>query len=150
MQLSLCMIVKNEEDVLPRCLDSVKNAVDEIVIVDTGSTDTTRAIAAHYTDKIYDEPWQDDFARARNASFARAGGDYLLWLDADDVIAILEATSRAAHAICIFTRSGTRRSRSRHAICSTTGASCTITGFSQKRSPCWRRCSRARVGTSIR
>ena len=87
MQLSLCMIVKNEEDVLPRCLDSVKNAVDEIVIVDTGSTDATRAIAAHYTDKIYDEPWQDDFARARNASFARASGDYLLWLDADDVIA---------------------------------------------------------------
>ena len=87
MQLSLCMIVKNEEDVLPRCLDSVKNAVDEIVIVDTGSTDATRAIAAHYTDKIYDEPWQDDFARARNVSFQKAHGDYLMWLDADDVIA---------------------------------------------------------------
>ena len=54
MQLSLCMIVKNEEDVLSRCLDSVKDAVDEIVIVDTGSTDTTRAIAARYTDKLYD------------------------------------------------------------------------------------------------
>ena len=87
MQLSLCMIVKNEEDVLSRCLDSVKDAVDEIVIVDTGSTDTTRAIASRYTDKLYDELWQDDFARARNVSFARAGGDYLMWLDADDVIA---------------------------------------------------------------
>lgn len=86
MKLSLCMIVKNEEDVLARCLESVKTAVDEIVIVDTGSTDKTREIAPRYTDLVFDEPWQDDFSAARNAAFGKASGDYLLWLDADDVV----------------------------------------------------------------
>ena len=57
--VSLCMIVKNEEAVLARCLDSVKDLVDEIVIVDTGSTDATRAIASRYTDKIYNFTWID-------------------------------------------------------------------------------------------
>lgn len=55
--ISLCMIVKNEEKVLARCLDSVKPAVDEIVILDTGSTDATKDVAARYTDRIYDFPW---------------------------------------------------------------------------------------------
>ena len=84
--ISLCMIVKNEEDVLARCLQSVQGLVDEIVIVDTGSNDRTKEIAAQFTDKIFDFTWIDDFAAARNFSFSKASGDYLLWLDADDVI----------------------------------------------------------------
>lgn len=84
--VSLCMIVKNEEKVLSRCLDSVIDAVDEIVIVDTGSTDNTKKIAKAYTDKVYDFEWKDDFASARNFSFSKGTKDYLMWLDADDVI----------------------------------------------------------------
>jgi len=79
------MIVKNEEAVLARCLDSVKNVVDEIVIVDTGSTDSTKAIAANYTNKIFDFEWVQDFSAARNAAFSYATCDYQMWLDADDV-----------------------------------------------------------------
>lgn len=63
IEISLCMIVKNEEKILARCLDSVADLVDEIVIVDTGSTDATKKIAANYTDKIYDFTWVDDFRR---------------------------------------------------------------------------------------
>lgn len=84
--ISLCMIVKNEEKVLSRCLESVKNIVDEIIIVDTGSTDETKKIALDYTDKIYDFEWIDDFSAARNFSFSKAEKDYILWLDADDII----------------------------------------------------------------
>ncbi len=86
MTISLCMIVKNEEDTLARCLDSVKDAVDEIVIIDTGSTDATREIAARYTPIVESFDWIDDFSAARNASFDRASGDFLMWLDADDVL----------------------------------------------------------------
>ena len=78
VSISLCMIVKNEEDVLARCLDSAAELVDEIVIVDTGSTDRTREIAARYTDKIFDFLWRDDFAAARNESFSHAVMDYCL------------------------------------------------------------------------
>lgn len=84
--VSLCMIVKNEEDNLPRCLDTVKDLVDEIVIVDTGSTDKTKEIAGRYTDKIYDFVWRDDFAAARNFAFDQGTMEYCMWLDADDVI----------------------------------------------------------------
>lgn len=84
--ISLCMIVKNEEDILERCLESTLDIVDEIIIVDTGSTDGTRKIAQKYTDKIYDFQWIDDFSAARNYSFSKATMDYILWLDADDVI----------------------------------------------------------------
>lgn len=84
--ISLCMIVKNEEDSLARCLQSVDGVADEIVIVDTGSTDRTKQIAAAFTDRIYDFEWIDDFAAARNFAFAQATQDYLLWLDADDVL----------------------------------------------------------------
>lgn len=84
--VSLCMIVKNEEDVLERCLKSVADLVDEIVLVDTGSTDRTREIAARFTDKIFDFPWRDDFAAARNESFSHASMDYCMWLDADDLL----------------------------------------------------------------
>jgi glycosyltransferase involved in cell wall biosynthesis len=80
------MIVKNEEKVLGRCLDGIKKAVDEIIIVDTGSTDNTKSIAQKYTDKIYDFEWIDDFSAARNYSYSLATMDYQMWLDADDVL----------------------------------------------------------------
>ena len=84
--ISLCMIVKNEEEVLARCLDSVRGIADEIIICDTGSTDQTKEIAARYTDLVYEEPWQEDFAAARNAAFLRASKEDWFWLDADDVL----------------------------------------------------------------
>ena len=86
MELSVCLIVKNEEDVLGRCLDCASGFADEIVIIDTGSTDKTKDIAKKYTDKIYDFEWQDDFALARNFAFSKATKDYVMWLDADDTI----------------------------------------------------------------
>lgn len=86
MKFSLCMIVKNEANVLRVCLDSLKDLMDEIIIVDTGSTDDTKKIAAEYTDMIYDYEWQDDFADARNFAFSKATGDYIYSADADEVI----------------------------------------------------------------
>ena len=84
--ISLCMIVKNEEKVLARCLDSVADLVDEIIIVDTGSSDATKEIASRYTDQVYDFAWQDDFAAARNFSFSKATKDYIYVPDADEVL----------------------------------------------------------------
>ena len=84
--VSLCMIVRDEEAVLERCLESVKDAVDEIVIVDTGSEDRTKEKAGKYTDKVYDLLWQDDFSAARNFAFSKGTMEYLMWLDADDVL----------------------------------------------------------------
>ncbi|WP_347814334.1 glycosyltransferase [Alkalihalobacillus sp. LMS39] len=86
ISISLCMIVKNEEDTISRCLDCVKDIVDEIIIVDTGSTDRTKEIVRRYTDFVYDFEWIDDFSAARNYSFSKASKDYILWLDADDVL----------------------------------------------------------------
>lgn len=84
--LSLCMIVKNEEDTLGRCLDSVRAAVDEMIVVDTGSDDDTVAVAVSKGAKVYSFTWCDDFAAARNFSFSKASCEYIMWLDADDVI----------------------------------------------------------------
>ncbi|MFD1707817.1 glycosyltransferase [Siminovitchia sediminis] len=84
--ISLCMIVKNEEDVLERCLNSVKDLVDEINIVDTGSTDKTVEIAKQYTDRIFFFQWTGKFKDARNESFKFATKDYIFYLDADDVL----------------------------------------------------------------
>ena len=84
------MIVKDEEDVLARCLDCVKQFADEIIIVDTGSTDKTKEIASEYTDKVLDFEWCDDFSKARNYSFSKATMDYVMWLDADDVLSYIE------------------------------------------------------------
>ena len=84
--LSLCMIVRNEESLLPRCLESVKDLADEIVIVDTGSTDRTKEIARQYTDKIYDFAWTNNFAEARNESLRHATGKWILVLDADEYV----------------------------------------------------------------
>jgi glycosyltransferase involved in cell wall biosynthesis len=83
-KISTVLIVKNEEMMLSRCLDSVKDS-DEIIIVDTGSIDNTVEIARKYTDKVYtDFTWCDDFAKARNYAKSKATGDYILSIDADE------------------------------------------------------------------
>lgn len=84
--VSLCMIVKNEEETIERCLNSVANVMDEIIIVDTGSTDRTKELCSRYTEKIYDFKWIDDFSVARNYSYGFASMDYIMWLDADDIL----------------------------------------------------------------
>ena len=84
--ISVCMIVKDEEAVLKRCLDSLKDIGDEFIIVDTGSKDRTKEIAKEYTDKIYDFKWIDDFAAARNYSFSKATKDYIYVADADEIL----------------------------------------------------------------
>lgn len=84
--LTVCLIVKNEEETLSRCLDCVKSFADEIIIVDTGSEDLTVGIAKKYTDKLYFFEWCEDFSAARNFSFEKATCDFVMWLDADDVI----------------------------------------------------------------
>ncbi|MGE8000143.1 glycosyltransferase [Lysinibacillus sp. NPDC093190] len=97
VSISLCMIVKNEEDVIGRCLASVKGLVDEINIIDTGSTDNTKQIVKQYTDRIFDFEWIHHFAAARNFSFHQATKEYILWLDADDVL--LEADQEKFKAL---------------------------------------------------
>jgi len=84
--VSLCMIVRNEERNLSDCLQPVASLFDEIIIVDTGSQDGTRQIAARFTDCIFDFPWCDDFSAARNESLKQARGQWIFWLDADDRI----------------------------------------------------------------
>jgi tetratricopeptide (TPR) repeat protein len=86
LTLSVCMIVRDEEQMLPRSLAAVAPAVDEIIVVDTGSTDDTIAIAKSFGAKVIEFPWNGSFADARNASFAAAGGDWLLYLDADEIL----------------------------------------------------------------
>ena len=85
-KISLCMIVKDEEEQLARCLDSVKDCVDEMVIVDTGSTDSTVAIAESYGARILYHAWDGSFSSARNVSLDAATGDWLLVLDADEAM----------------------------------------------------------------
>ncbi|WP_020617287.1 glycosyltransferase [Paenibacillus daejeonensis] len=83
--VSLCLIVKNEEATLANCLSSVADLMDEIIIVDTGSTDRTKAIAAQFNARIFDFEWVHDFSMARNYAFQQATQEYILWLDADDI-----------------------------------------------------------------
>jgi len=85
-RISLTMIVKNESSHLASCLDSVKKDVDEIVIVDTGSTDDTVSIAQRYTSKVYFFPWNNDFSAARNFAIEQASGNWILALDADEEV----------------------------------------------------------------
>ncbi|CAB1064791.1 hypothetical protein D1BOALGB6SA_9588 [Olavius sp. associated proteobacterium Delta 1] len=86
--ISLCMIVKNEEKNLARCLESVKNVVDEIVVVDTGSSDRTADVAKVYGAKTYPYNWHNDFSHARNFSLSLAKGAWIFILDADEVLAV--------------------------------------------------------------
>ncbi len=88
--VSLCMIVKNEERFLPQCLKSVRDVVDEMIVVDTGSTDKTKDLATVFGARVFDFPWTGDFSAARNYSLAQAEGDWVLILDADEVISSLE------------------------------------------------------------
>lgn len=84
--LAVVMIVKNEAEWLPRCLDSVRSIADEIVIGDTGSTDNSKEMAAGSGARVIDVPWNDDFAEARNAVVAVATSDWLLHMDADETL----------------------------------------------------------------
>jgi glycosyltransferase involved in cell wall biosynthesis/tetratricopeptide (TPR) repeat protein len=82
--VSLTMIVKNEEHNLPACLDSVADLVDEVIVVDTGSTDATVDVAKRRGAKVFHFPWVDSFAAARNEALRHATGQWILWMDADD------------------------------------------------------------------
>lgn len=84
MKISACYIVKNEEKNLKKSIVSLQNNADEIVVVDTGSTDETKAVAKQYGARIYDFMWQDDFAMARNYALDKAKGDWVIFLDADE------------------------------------------------------------------
>jgi glycosyltransferase involved in cell wall biosynthesis len=84
VKLSLCLITRDEERNIGACLDSAKDIADEIILVDTGSKDGTVKIAADYGARIYNFPWRDDFAAARNETLKHAGGDFILALDADE------------------------------------------------------------------
>ncbi len=86
MTLSLCMIVKDEAAVLSRCLSSICSGVDEMIIVDTGSTDNTKEIALSFGAKVYDFPWCDNFSAARNFALSKTTMDYWMWMDADDIL----------------------------------------------------------------
>lgn len=86
MNLSLCMIVKNEAATLPKCLSSVKNIVDEIVVLDTGSSDHTPEIATAYGAKVHHFKWNNNFSTARNEALKYVTGDWILVLDADETL----------------------------------------------------------------
>ena len=82
--LSCCMIVRNEEQFLLQCLESIKDVVDEIIVVDTGSADRTVQIAGEFGAKVYHHPWNNDFSEARNVSLSYATCDWILIMDADE------------------------------------------------------------------
>lgn len=86
-KVSVSIIARNEEKMLRRCLLSVKDA-DEIVVVDTGSEDGTKEVAREFTDKVYDFEWCDDFAAARNFAKSKCANSYILSIDADEVLAV--------------------------------------------------------------
>jgi glycosyltransferase involved in cell wall biosynthesis len=85
-KVTLTIIARNEQINLPNCLESVRGLFDEIIVIDTGSHDRTAEIARSFGANVFDFPWIDDFAAARNEALARATGDYAFWLDADDVV----------------------------------------------------------------
>lgn len=106
MSLSLCMIVKNEASVLPQCLHSVKNLVDEIVVLDTGSTDNTVSIAREMGATVHHFAWNNDFAAARNAALAHVTTDWVLVLDADETLVAtaipeMKAAMQSPHALVV-------------------------------------------------
>ena len=90
-KISLCMIVRDEEDFLGNCLESVRGVVDETIVVDTGSVDSTPQVAADFGARVFHFGWNDDFSEARNYSLERAAGDWVLVLDADETIARRDA-----------------------------------------------------------
>ncbi|MBD2455868.1 glycosyltransferase [Nostoc sp. FACHB-87] len=86
MSISLCMIVKNEETTLPKCLNSVKDFVDEMVVLDTGSSDRTPEIAQQFGAEVHHFQWTNNFSTARNAALKYVTGDWVLVLDADEIL----------------------------------------------------------------
>jgi glycosyltransferase involved in cell wall biosynthesis len=84
LKISACMMVKNEEEMLPRCLNSIKDLVDEIIVVDTGSTDRTVGIARSFGAKVYFHAWENNFSKHRNQSISYATGDWFIIIDADE------------------------------------------------------------------
>lgn len=86
MSLSVCLIVRDEIEVIARCLECVKKFADEIIVTDTGSVDKTAEAAKKFTDKVYSFKWVDDFSAARNFALEKASCDYVMWLDADDTV----------------------------------------------------------------
>ncbi|RMD65874.1 glycosyltransferase [Candidatus Pacearchaeota archaeon] len=116
--ISLCMIVRNEEKNIKKCLSSVRALVDEIVVVDTGSSDNTKEIAREFGAKIFSAAWEGDFAKARNISLEKATKDWILVLDADELISpkdhkkIVEFLSQTdAVGVALITRNYTPDSR---------------------------------------
>lgn len=93
-RISLCMIVRDEDEFLGPCLESVRGVVDEIVVVDTGSSDRTVEIACEHGARVLHHPWGDHFAEARNRGLAAAVGDFVLYLDADERL-----DAESSHAI---------------------------------------------------
>lgn len=93
MTLGITMIVKNESDVLATSLGGIKDVADEIVVVDTGSTDDTERVARAFNDRVYTFDWIDDFSAARNFALSKSTTDYWMWLDADDFVP--EKTARS-------------------------------------------------------
>lgn len=90
LPISVCMIVKNEEKKIERCLNSVQKYGFEIIVVDTGSTDKTKDVASRFTNKIYDFMWCDDFSAARNYSLKQATHDWIFMLDSDETVESLD------------------------------------------------------------
>ncbi len=84
--VSCCMIVKNGEGTLHRCLKSVRPWVEELIVCDTGSADSSREVAKQYADVVREIPWEEDFGEARNRSIEGAKGDWILWIDADEYL----------------------------------------------------------------
>ena len=90
MNLSICIITKNEEQNIDRCLKALAPYGLETIVVDTGSTDRTKQIAARYTDRLYDFPWCDDFSAAKNFAIEKASHSYVLVLDSDEFVEQLD------------------------------------------------------------
>jgi tetratricopeptide (TPR) repeat protein len=88
--VSVCMIIKDEEKYLARCLASLKPITDEIIVVDTGSTDRSKEIATAFGARVFDYDWKNDFAAARNFSISKAAGEWILVMDGDEVISPLD------------------------------------------------------------
>lgn len=111
MKISACMIVKNEEKMLEKTLPSLSQGVDEIILVDTGSSDNTVKLAEKYGAKVYHFKWNDNFSAARNASLEAAAGDWIIWADADEFLKaedlqalrkVLEASEEDAYYLPIY------------------------------------------------